>query len=38
VEVHISNVRKKLGRDFITTRRGHGYMVPGEPAEVGKSD
>jgi two-component system OmpR family response regulator len=27
VEVHISNVRKKLGRDFITTRRGHGYLV-----------
>ncbi len=34
VEVHVSNIRKKLGRDFITTRRGHGYMVPGEPAEV----
>jgi len=27
VEVHVSNVRKKLGRDFITTRRGHGYLV-----------
>lgn len=27
VEVHVSNVRKKLGRDFIATRRGLGYMV-----------
>ncbi|MEM7231631.1 MAG: response regulator transcription factor [Planctomycetota bacterium] len=27
VEVHVSNVRKKLGREFITTRRGHGYMI-----------
>jgi two-component system OmpR family response regulator len=27
VEVHVSNVRKKLGREFITTRRGHGYLV-----------
>lgn len=34
VEVHVSNIRKKLGRDFITTRRGQGYMVQGEPAEV----
>jgi len=34
VEVHVSNVRKKLGKDFISTRRGHGYMVPGEHAEV----
>jgi len=34
VEVHVSNVRKKLGREFITTRRGQGYMVQGEPAEV----
>jgi two-component system OmpR family response regulator len=29
VEVHISNVRKKLGKDFITTRRGQGYIVDG---------
>jgi two-component system OmpR family response regulator len=29
VEVHISNVRKKLGKDFITTRRGQGYMIDG---------
>jgi two-component system OmpR family response regulator len=27
VEVHISNVRKKLGKDFIGTRRGQGYIV-----------
>ena len=27
VEVYISKLRKKLGRDFITTRRGHGYIV-----------
>lgn len=27
VDVHISNVRKKLGKDFIITRRGRGYMI-----------
>lgn len=27
VDVHISNVRKKLGKDFIVTRRGQGYLV-----------
>ncbi|MCZ6792491.1 MAG: response regulator transcription factor [Planctomycetota bacterium] len=27
VEVHVSNVRKKLGKEIITTRRGHGYMI-----------
>jgi two-component system OmpR family response regulator len=27
LEVHVSNVRKKLGHDFITTRRGHGYSI-----------
>lgn len=27
LDVHVSNLRKKLGRDFITTRRGHGYTV-----------
>jgi two-component system OmpR family response regulator len=27
VEVHVANVRKKLGRDFITTRRGQGYLI-----------
>ncbi len=29
LDVHVSNIRKKLGRDFITTRRGHGYAVEG---------
>jgi two-component system OmpR family response regulator len=29
VEVHVSNVRKKLGKDFITTRRGQGYVIDG---------
>lgn len=27
VEVHVSNVRKKLGKQFIETRRGQGYIV-----------
>ena len=29
VDVHVSNIRKKLGRDFIATRRGQGYMIQG---------
>ncbi|HEX3149286.1 MAG TPA: response regulator transcription factor [Gemmataceae bacterium] len=29
VEVHVSNIRKKLGRDFIETRRGMGYVIDG---------
>ena len=29
LDVHVSNIRKKLGRDFITTRRGHGYSIEG---------
>jgi two-component system OmpR family response regulator len=29
VEVHVSNIRKKLGRDLIETRRGMGYVVNG---------
>jgi len=29
LDVHVSNVRKKLGADFITTRRGHGYCLEG---------
>src|SRR5947209_4054086 len=29
VEVHVSNIRKKVGRDFIETRRGMGYVVNG---------
>lgn len=27
VDVHVSNVRKKLGKDFIMTRRGQGYLL-----------
>ncbi len=27
VDVHVSNVRRKLGKDFITTRRGQGYLI-----------
>jgi two-component system OmpR family response regulator len=27
IEVHVSNIRKKLGKDFITTRRGQGYII-----------
>jgi two-component system OmpR family response regulator len=27
VDVHVSNIRKKLGKDFIATRRGQGYVI-----------
>jgi two-component system OmpR family response regulator len=27
LDVHVCNLRKKLGKDFIETRRGHGYLV-----------
>jgi two-component system OmpR family response regulator len=27
LDVHVSNLRKKLGHGFITTRRGHGYCI-----------
>jgi len=27
LDVHVSNLRKKLGHDLITTRRGHGYSI-----------
>lgn len=27
LDVHVSNIRKKLGSEFITTRRGHGYAI-----------
>jgi two-component system, OmpR family, response regulator len=27
LDVHVSNVRKKLGHDIIVTRRGHGYCI-----------
>ena len=31
LDVHVSNLRKKLGHEFITTRRGHGYCIEGRP-------
>lgn len=31
LDVHVSNVRKKLGQDFIVTRRGHGYCIEASP-------
>ena len=34
IDVHVSNVRKKLGKSFITTRRGQGYLC-GESAGGG---
>lgn len=27
LDVHVSNIRKKLGKDFIQTRRGFGYVI-----------
>lgn len=30
LDVHVSNIRKKLGAEFITTRRGHGYCIEAE--------
>jgi two-component system OmpR family response regulator len=27
LDVHVCNLRKKLGKDFIQTRRGHGYVI-----------
>ena len=27
LDVHISNLRKKLGADFVVTRRGQGYLI-----------
>jgi two-component system OmpR family response regulator len=29
VEVHVLHIRKKLGREFITTKRGQGYLIDG---------
>ena len=31
LDVHVSNIRKKLGHDFILTRRGHGYCIAAPP-------
>ena len=42
VDVHVSNVRKKLGKDFIVTRRGQGYLLeegtPGQGPDAGGGD
>ena len=27
LDVHVSNLRKKLGAELVTTRRGHGYCI-----------
>ena len=27
IDVHVFNLRRKLGQEFITTRRGHGYCI-----------
>jgi two-component system OmpR family response regulator len=27
LDVHVSNIRRKLGKEFITTRRGQGYII-----------
>ena len=29
VDVHVFSLRKKLGHEFIVTRRGHGYSIEG---------
>ncbi len=31
VDVYVSNIRRKIGRDFITTRRGQGYIIEDAP-------
>jgi two-component system OmpR family response regulator len=28
LDVHVSNLRRKLGAELIATRRGHGYCLP----------
>jgi len=37
VEVHVSHLRKKLGKDLIQTRRGQGYQVDGSDPDVAQS-
>jgi two-component system, OmpR family, response regulator len=32
VDVYVSNLRRKLGKDFLETRRGQGYIVGASPA------
>lgn len=31
LDVHVSNIRRKLGKDFISTRRGQGYVIEAAP-------
>jgi len=39
VDVHVSNVRKKLGKNLIRTRRGQGYVIEnGLPATEGSAE
>ena len=33
LEVHVANLRRKLGRDSIESRRGMGYRVQAEAAD-----
>lgn len=33
LDVHISNLRRKIGRDVVRTVRGVGYVVDDKPAE-----
>jgi two-component system, OmpR family, response regulator len=33
LDVHVSNLRKKLGKDFISTRRGLGYVLEISPPD-----
>ncbi len=35
VDVHVSNVRRKLGKDLIKTRRGQGYVIETPPGADG---
>jgi two-component system OmpR family response regulator len=38
VDVHISNVRKKLGKEFISTRRGQGYVLDDPSPQLNGGD
>ena len=33
VDVYVSNLRKKLGKDFLQTKRGMGYIAGADPAQ-----
>lgn len=38
VEVHVSHLRKKLGKELIQTRRGHGYRIPAEGETLSENE